>query len=513
MPPYIKGLRDDEASSVVTEGAVGDESFDCTTSFQKSVGYGILSGSKQIKVPFGTGAKYKVTGTVKIESSGFSISGDAPGNYNPSSYIFSNVVGLPAIFDYGNSKKILPVGQFNAQNVALYTPRPGVETGFLFSENGNGPHRGVRMCGVSAKGFNSAIRFETPDPAAIAAEGVVLEGCVFAYNGMALKAVSTITGLRVAGCQIEANGYGNPDSTIGGKINGPITIVDNNLEGQKNPLNFDDTTPTVIVENNYFENNPGDYLVRIKGTNANAHIAVRRNWQSTADTHGDTVLCQGVLTVNESELWHVSGFRRAIVTLLNTSVYYGSRFRGPIYVGTAPGNYAVGFADYRTLSRSTPDGYVYSKDVGADSVKTPFGETGTALKVSTYPTLGPSLNLAYSTGDVVMACALVHAKKAGRTPLLDVRNDAIESIGVQTPAAGFPCHLATEDEWYVAFACGVATAGGTKLNFRFGSDGVAANPGVDMHVAGIGAGVCKAADFQSLNGRVTRAFAKLFVPY
>src|SRR5690606_5341275 len=59
---------------------------------------------------------------------------------------------------------------------------------------------------------------------------------------------------------------------------GGITILDNMLEGQTNPINIETQTGSIRIENNYFEANGGDYLVRISGHNPGCVTTLHPNY-------------------------------------------------------------------------------------------------------------------------------------------------------------------------------------------------------------------------------------------
>lgn len=501
-------LRD--SVSVKDFGAKGDGTDD-SPAFQKAVNRAILTGSNRIFVPFDNGEKYKLSSKINIACAGFLIEGNAPSVYDPdingNGYIYTDTNALSGLFDYGVGGNY-NTSQLTVKNIAFYNAAGKANAAILYTQDNNGPHRGVRFIECSAKGFPSVVKFECPT-AAIAAEGVVVEGCCFNGNEAVINAITSITDLRVVGNQIEQNSI--TGEKITGKINGAITITNNNFEGQSNPINCDSYTPNLVIENNYFENNPGDYLVRLKGTNANACLTVRKNWQSNNDSHKDTIRLEGVCSVNEEqEFYGGSTLRTAMITLLNTIVGYGSKLRGPVYVGTDAGDSAAGFCDPLALCVGPTSDAAIERNLGVVALNTPFGKTTTGASVAGYPGAVTNLSMNYATGDIVLGCALVRINNSGETPFMELRTNGAVPIGIQSPL-GFPS-AQSDKGWRVIFAIGIAQATASYLQFRFGADGVAGAPTTTIDIAAVGGMKVVPGNWQNLHG-ITRAPITLFAPF
>jgi hypothetical protein len=329
-------------------GAVGDGVADDAPAVQLAVADAILKKTNRIFFPFDRGETYRFGSTVTIEASGFLITGNAAPKYDitgvyAGGYIFANT-GVTVLFDYGNDNATLPLGQFTCTGVAFASALSlaNTQTAIKFSTDENGPHRGCVFRDVSATGFEYVAHFKPPTGGVIASASVIVENCVFRNNTKSFYAEERVFNFRFVGNQAEQT------SGVSGNFDAGVTITDNMLEGQANPVNIDAPNPSVIFENNYLEAITGDYVVRVKGANAYTVLTTRPNFLQTL-TATDIYRVEGVVRVDEqSQMSLDNASRKAQLATVNGCIFGPiSNLAGRIYTD---GVFTSGFCDPRRHS-------------------------------------------------------------------------------------------------------------------------------------------------------------------
>lgn len=471
--------------------------------FQAAINDAITRGIRRIFVPFGRRQRYRLESTVVIGSSGFSICGDVAPIYSPENggYIFAPA-SVTSLFDYGNGQSSYGSNQFVADGVAFYSSTGLTQTAIKFTQNNNGPHRGFLLRNCAGKGFLNIALFDVPTESNLSVATVDVQSCVFSGNTNTVNAVERAFGLRYVGNQSEQG------ARITGFWDSGITITDNMLEGQTNPINIDSNSPTVSIRNNYFEAISGDYVVRVKGTNSNSTLDVQPNYVSNI-LSTDVFLVENVIRLHESNLMTVPSTRKALITALQAYIACGSDISGNLYTATSTTDGGVaGFTNPVRMAGVLPSTAVLKQDLGSVSMQTPFGDTKTGVSVNGFPGTYYSLTKSWFSGDVLICCALVRVE-SGEQPYFNIYNESYSqpgvSVGQQTIS---PIH---NSGWFLMFSARATTVGGTTCRFRFGSNGTGAGT-KSLHIAAIGVDVVAAADFETFNS-VGRAFVRLFNPF
>lgn len=485
-------------SNVKAFGAKGDNTDD-SLAVQSAVNVAIATGTKRVLFPFSGGERYNLgSSTININSSGFELVGDAAPVYtvNLGGYITGTA---SALFDYGVGSAANASNQLTLIGIAAYTT--GLTQTFIkFTQNNNGPHRGVIFRDCCANGFLNIVLFDVPTGSNLAAASCVVENCVYRSNTNVINAVEAVLGLRYVGNQSEQG------ARITGNINAGVTIADNMLEGQTNPVNIDSAAPSLDFRNNYLEAVSGDYHVRFKGTNQNAVMTVDHNY-ITIPLSTDVYRFEGSGRINEERHAAIVATRKALLTLKAASVAPESRILGKIYVPTDAGR-SGGFCDPLALRTSIPSTAVTSTNLGAVALETPFGRTTQGISVNGFPASYYSLTKTWAVGDIMVAVALVRVRGSGEVPAFYIYNDAYSQPSISmSNSTMIPTNV---DEWHIVFSVGVTTVAGTIARFRFGSNNVSAGSS-NLEVAAIGVDVIPAADFVTL-GSESRAYCRIFNP-
>ena len=475
---------------------------DHAPAFQAAVNDAIARGIRRIFVPFGRRQRYRLGSTVTIGSSGFAIYGDVAPIYSPESggYIFAPA-GVTNLFDYGNGQSSYGSNQFVADGLAFYSSTGLTQNAIKFTQNNNGPHRGFLLRNCAGKGFVNIVLFDVPTGSNLSVATVDVQSCVFSGNTNVVNAVERAFGLRYVGNQSEQG------ARITGFWDSGITITDNMLEGQTNPINIDSNSPTVTIQNNYFEAVSGDYIARIKGTNANATLDVKPNYTSNI-LSTDVYRVENVIRLREADVLTIPTTRKALITALNAFVTCGSDISGKLYIGTTSEEGVNGFTGPMRMAGVLPSSAVLKQDLGSIALQTPFGDTKTGVSVNGFPATYYSLTKSWASGDILVCCALVRVE-SGEAPYFNIYNEAYAQPGVS-------CGQQTiqpidNDGWFLMFSARATTTAGTTCRFRFGSNGTVAGS-TNLHVAAIGVDVVAASDFVTFNS-VSRAFARLFNPF
>lgn len=489
-------------ANVQVFGATGDGTTDDTDAVQAAVNYAISIGSNAIFFPLAGGQRYYLTRTVIIEASGFALRGDAAPVYNTDNqgYVFGPS-SLSHFFDYGNGRSDLSSNQFVCEKMSFYIPYTvRTAAAIKVTHDNNGPHRGVLMRDTCATGFKDVVLFEAPTASNLAVASVVVENCVFSRNVNVVNAVNRSFGLRYVGNQSEQG------ARITGAWDSGVTIRDNMLEGQSNPVNIDSNSPNVVVENNYFEAHTGDYIVRFRGTTPNATFTIRPNFVDNI-LSTDVVRVEHVCRLIERDIFNNTGMiRKSAITLLDAFLVPGSDISGKFYVGIGTLNNAEGHVEPRRLD-PLDDITAKRTALASETLYTPFGKTDTGVTIA-----GPSaafydVSASYGTDDVIVACALVRGSSDTR-PQFEVFSDNGSATNLKCSATRI--QDADAGEWTLMFCARKAGTTGSTARFKFNSD--ASGSGRPLDIAAVGASVVRLADMPTFNGEY-RAFVKLFNPF
>lgn len=512
--------------SVKDFGAVGDGVTDDTIAIQAAVDYAISSDTHSVFFPFAQRERYRLTSTIVISASGFQLLGNVAPIYEPETggYIFGDR-GVTDLFNYGNGAAITPSNQFVVEGLAFYSDTGLTQNAIKHSVNNNGPHRGTLLRKCAAKGFANVFIADVPTANFITTASVVVDNCVFRGNTNAVNSVERSFGLRFVGNQSEAG------ARITGSWDAGVTITDNMLEGQSNPINIDSPAASVVIENNYFEANSGDYIVRFKGSALNAILDMRFNYLARVISV-DVYRVEGIVKVIEKNIVSTINYlpavgstpeqkaRKALITGLGAFFLPTSDLSGRLYTGVELSEFAAGYTNPLRVAGVLPSTAVVSKNLGTVSMQTPFGATTTGVTITGFPaTYYPTpsstpalLTKSWSAGDVLVACALVRVEDETQ-PYFSIYNQAYADTDVKCSQINI--YPVNDGEWYLMFAVRSTSVAGTGCRFRFGSNGVLTST-KNIHVAAVGIDVIPAADFETYGtGSTTavRAFARLFNPF
>jgi hypothetical protein len=187
----------------------------------------------------------------------------------------------------------------------------------------DGPDRGFIMREVSAKGLKHVLHVTNQDKATQLAN-LIVENCCLSECDLPVFVEGMVNGLRFVGNQSEQNINGS----IKGTFSGPITIEDNMLEGQKNPLEMvipeiTGNRPKVSFKRNYLEANVGDFILKLRSSSLDAELELAQNYLWTSTTK-DFVQIDGA-----TGRWNIQNKEnRAIAFLHSTTVARSSSMFG-----------------------------------------------------------------------------------------------------------------------------------------------------------------------------------------
>ncbi|TMV42741.1 hypothetical protein FE783_37010 [Paenibacillus mesophilus] len=471
----------------------GSESIDYVA-FQANVYDSIFIGTNKIFIPFDNAEKYYLNRTVKIPASGFLIEGNRTPSYhvhNQGGYIYANET-VTNLFNYGVGGAYAS-NQLTLDGIAMLGKGGKTQTFMLHDANNNGPHRGVALKNCSGRDFDNIIKLDPTNPTYLSAANVVVDGsCCFINNNNVVNAVQRLFGMRISGIQSEQG------ARYTGYIDGGVTVVDNMLEGQSNPITIESNQPSVVIQNNYFEAISGDYLSKTKGTNVNAIFDERPNYISSINST-DIHRLSGVVRLHAPYAYHIRNDRHSLYSLIGANLAIGSKFSGAAYIGTTDStDGAAGFCDPTALqaARSTAK---FQKFIGSDVLDTPTGKTYSGLK-STGTSAFITINAAgWNVGDIVTAVALVKIPY-NVAPTMSIYANTGEVIG----ALGQNTMMKMADGWHIMFISRAAAVASTTTRFKFVST-------AEIQVAAVGVDVTPQADFKTFNG-IQRAEIQVFNP-
>lgn len=470
--------------------------------FQAAVNAAIADGSATIFIPLSNSQKYRLSAPVVIDFGGFAIIGDgyvAADQYgitNYGGYIYGDS-GLTTLFDYGNSSATNPAtGRFVAMGLQ-FIGNSNVTNAIRITRTTDGPDRDMLFMNIGAKGFDYAIEFNN-GANKLAASTVTIQDCSLSRNLYgAVNCVDTVLGIRYVGNLSEQGGQ------LVGKISGPTTISDNMFEGQNNTININVTSgiPITTIQNNYFESNGGDYVIRFEGVSQNSSLTLGNNYYLDG-----SAIATDFLLMRSGVLIEANRSSNQISTI--DQCFYNSELNGLFYSRTPEtGDPRGGFCVAYPHRGQAPSSAIIETSLGASTFMTPFGQTTTGLIETGTTTSGTSSNysLSYTTDDLVVTMMLFKGDP-NSIPTVDFYNQAVSSIG-----GGFASFALNNDQaanWQIAFNTIKPTVAGTGIRFRANA-GVA---GKSVQYAGFGAYVIPAASFITKNGE-KRALCQIFAPF
>lgn len=490
-------------------GCRGDvNGFDSAPYMQTYVNWAIANGGRTIFIPFDNSQKYLFNSTVIIEVGGFAVTGNALGGNMGSSYINGGHItggpGLSALFDYGNNAATNPASNRVVFSGVAFKNTNGTTSAIKVSRAGDGPDRDILFFNTTGYGFVDAVLFDAPAGNTLSGATVTFQNSYFLQNtGSAVNALDRLLGFRYVGNMSEAGGQ------VRGKIDGPVTITDNMLEGQPNALELVGMgAAKALIGRNYYERNSGDFIIKFMPTAASATLQLVDDFFG-----GQGFSATDFCAFNGGRLIDSRVSSPPPVTIKGCSP--GSKLLNTIWVRAGddtPG--AVMWCDPAAHRGQQPAQYTVTiwTDIGAVSESTPFGNTDTAATYTgTVVGTGSTIStLPYTAGDIIVGAMLVKAS-VGSSPQMALYNTTdngnldprggVAGLGgsvISTVDAGW--HLVT---WVVK-----TDRAGAGVRSRF-SAGVADKT---ITVAGFGAYVIPAADFITRNSH-PRAVVKLFVPF
>jgi hypothetical protein len=262
----------------------------------------------------------------------------------------------------------------------------------------------VRDC--SFVGLSKALWMDNGTASWITASGVVVEGNVFFNNGTAIQADSLLLGLRYAGNISEAGGQ------LTGNIMGPVTIENNNFEGQADAIDISSANGLFKGEitGNYFESNSGK-IISVKPSNSQSTLVIKNNYVTASPS--------GTIEVDSTRVDYPDGDLTPYITIKNSedAELYGALFYPDL---TTDGT--VTPSEYLAIASPVTDA-IASRSLGITPtggsttvVWNITGDTDTPLGVLGYEAvtgLGTTTDIpiATTTDDIVTICTL--ARNAG----------------------------------------------------------------------------------------------------
>lgn len=493
-------------------GTFGDGlNFD-SGAFSAAVNLAIETEVKTIFTDYSHRQKYLFNETVSIESSGFKLRGNGFARYNldgraasggleavgETGYI-TGVSGLDALFDYGNGRGDLTSSGFHIDGMQMFGADKLVVNAVKITQDNNGPHRGMTITNSTFEAFVNGVLFDAPTALTVAATVDVYSSC-FRECSNALLSNNVLFQFRYVGNQSEQGGK------LTGTFNAGITITDNMLEGQSEPLDMVVGFGQTVLENNYFEINTGGYLARFSSTGNATSIKLGRNQIINPQTT-DFYRLAGDFVVSE-EAENPQSFlegktRRASITGEGLRALPGSKMTGRLNLVTseiASRTKASGLCTPNALETTRPDSAEILQALGPARFETPYG-----LKVGGFEgaQLNSTHNLTYAAGDAITVCALVNVSEDQASNItLTTSNETLGALGITASII----HTLNAAGWHILFATGVVTDSGAVFYSTI-------DAGVqDIKVAAIGAYVTQQADFESYNS-TSRPYVELFNPF
>jgi len=235
--------------NVADFGIVADGKSDDSKAFQKAIDEAKRSGARLIYVP---PARYYFDNTVYIDVEGIKIYSEGGLSYqNSPSWYITGKIGINSLFTIIDSKDNNM--SFEMEGINFYSkdvksgPISVIEVNTTYDK----PSRGFTLSKCSFSGFESCIHFNSKTKDNRYTWGFVnIHDNVFIGNTYSVLATSGVLSFRFERNESEQGGR------IKGHIWGNIWIVNNNLEGQSNPIDIKAPgTANVYLAHNYYESN------------------------------------------------------------------------------------------------------------------------------------------------------------------------------------------------------------------------------------------------------------------
>jgi len=439
-----------------------------------------------------------LTETIVIREPGVRIFGDGGATYNRGAGKkgwLLGATGIGRMFDLGASRPSgageNPADQWEIDHISL-KQAPGAPIrsvdGIGFTARNNGPDRGAHIRSCSFIGLQDAITIENLD-VSVTLASLNIESCVFQACDSAVNAKGRVFGLRFVGNQCEQN-IGT-DGIIRGAFDGGVTIDDNMLEGQPNPISIDRfalTGNSTVLRSafNYFERNSGQWIYRFRQATPRCHYTVGPNYIHNI-TAADYVLFQ-----DAAGSAFVSMFDERPVTFDNApmTVNYGSNiFRNRINyykvrkVAAAAKPTEVIIADYMGLV-DTDNAYTHVIPASGEVKATPFGD-----RLCTVGTSFITVPMAVAEGDMVSLSILMTADEvvAGNYAVQIYNSDVTVKVK-EWGSSGIATEL--NGKWALVSVAFVANIAATSLRLRiFPSSGTYTNAIAGIAAQNLGAHV------------------------
>lgn len=278
--------------NVLDFGATGDGVTDDSTAIQAAFDHVDANAIPSVYLPTVT-ENYLVQTPVYLEQPGVLVQGSKGPSYNRGGGKKGNIlVGASAThgLDLGNASTsttnpadmwaVSNLGFLQASGVTAKTKR-----GISVVRQNNGPDRGVIFSQISGVGMEAVVYVPPVVPGVtISLANMVIENSCLSNNKYGVWSAGRTYGLRFVGNQAEQNTNGlapgtDQGSAVFGDFAGGITINDNMLEGQPNPINIQATFGAVQFESqrNYFERNDSNNSLFVYSVGTLAGVNTRNS--------------------------------------------------------------------------------------------------------------------------------------------------------------------------------------------------------------------------------------------
>lgn len=297
---------------------VGKTGTSDTAAFQKAFDAMMASSISKLKI---TDSAYYLASKVNIEAPGQVViegPGGALSEESVSHYNFYGSSGLDTMFDIGNgSASVIWSVEFNGVKFCATTDVDDVECAIKITSKYTGPIWPLMIQRCNFYGFNTAAIYQIQGDLAYSLAFVSVTKSAFWVCEYALLVEP---GNRCVGLYWVDNRC-HQGGKIEGTLHGPIRISDNNFEGQAVgvtiDLTIDNNCPRAIIENNYFESNEGDHIIRVGGsTLTDGYVLIQGN-SYTSCTVNVSYISLGAVNARVFDPVTVSGTRLSGLSVLD----------------------------------------------------------------------------------------------------------------------------------------------------------------------------------------------------
>lgn len=424
----------------------------------------------------------------------------------PNAYI-TGAPGMGSIFRLLGSESATPgmLGTsygFKITNIGAvgYVGGPSV---FIESVAQGAPARPFVVEGVQAKGFSDTVFLFNDQTLAsttlvTGVSNISIMGCVFSGNTYTIRTI----GVAAVGQITFVNNVSEQGGRLlfgdaPGGIFSTYNITDNVFEGQSNAININSAESIGFIGRNYFEQNTGDYLIRVKtakgslvSPNTNSYLEIGTNYINN---------CPSVATYYDVTAGNVklsnTGWRGPVnpvrlgsghIKIDQAMTYYTSNSTQTCLVFDMDSAFKQmelaelggAIASYVTVIASAAAAPTYITFIG--SLSSPLGDDDYLMLPAWVATRTPQVRFATITVDVTenkrLICNfLVHTTEYGR--LAPTLTNAVTGARLDTSASG------SENDWIglhpgwnaVSYVTKRFTAGEAASSFRFGVESYSIN--------------------------------------